>query len=57
LGGGEDLIDPELENEEKEAREEYEQKVNKQRLTLVNPANHDTGTDSRNDDPPGWAEF
>jgi hypothetical protein len=53
----EDLIDPDLENEEEEARQEYEQKGNKPRLILVNPANHDTGANSPSDDALDWPDF
>jgi hypothetical protein len=63
----EEIIDPDLENEEEEARHEYGQSEAKPQLTLVKPKKQgteknlpdDQGTEIglSDEDPPGWPEF
>jgi hypothetical protein len=66
LTGSEDLIDPDLESEEEQARLEYSQLEST--LTLVNPTNLNTESDPPatepgfvinlpDDDPPSLPEF
>jgi hypothetical protein len=63
----EEIIDPDLENEEEEARREYGQSEARPKLTLVKPTKQDTEKDLPDDqdtemglsdeDPPSWPEF
>jgi hypothetical protein len=54
---GEDLIDPNLEDDYQEEWQEYEQNEERPRLTLVKPTDQNTKTDLPNDDPPDWPGF
>jgi hypothetical protein len=63
----EEIIDPNLENDEEEAWREYGQSEARLQLTLVKttkqdtkknlPADHDTEMGLSDEDPPGWPEF
>jgi hypothetical protein len=57
ITSSEDLIDPDLEKEDEEARQEYEESEIRPRLTLVKPTDQDTDTDLSDEDPLGWPEF
>jgi hypothetical protein len=63
----EEIIDPDLENEEEEAKREYGQSEARLQLRLVKPtkqgtekdlpADQDTEMGLSDEDPPGWPEF
>jgi hypothetical protein len=57
ISSSEELIDPDLENEEEEARREYGQSEDRPRLTLVKPADQNIEIDPPDEDPPVWPEF
>jgi hypothetical protein len=57
ISSSEELIDPDLENEEEEARREYGQSEDRPQLTLVKPADQNIEIDLPDEDPPVWPEF